>query len=357
EENQVDLRTGSRVVKIDTAGKKLEIESGDSIEYDKLIIATGARSNIPPFKGTDKEGVYSMRSLDDALKLKAAIKTAKKAVVIGGGVLGLEAVWEMIGSGMAVAVVEFNQRLMPRQLDEAASLRLQELMKEQGIQLCLGVATDEILGDGQVTGVKLSDGTVLEADLVLLSTGVRPNVELAQEAGIEVAQGLVVDDNMRTSVSNVYAAGDVAQFGERPVGLWPVSMEMGRIAGAAAAGDWVEYKQPLISTMLVAFDREIFSIGEVNLSPEECRIVEVIDPVEKYYKKSYIKDGVLVGEIIIAPKVDTSESVRNLGRDKSGTKQYKRWKCRVCGYIHEGPEPPDICPVCGAPKDMFDPVE
>ncbi|MFA7148952.1 MAG: FAD-dependent oxidoreductase, partial [Syntrophomonadaceae bacterium] len=224
-------------------------------------------------------------------------------------------------------------------------------------QLCLGVATDEILGDGQATGVKLSDGTVLEADLVLLSTGVRPNVELAQEAGIEVAQGLVVDDNMRTSVSNVYAAGDVAQFGERPVGLWPVSMEMGRIAGAAAAGDWVEYKQPLISTMLVAFDREIFSIGEVNLSPEECRIVEVIDPVEKYYKKSYIKDGVLVGEIIIAPKVDTSESVRNLGRDKSGTKHYKRWKCRVCGYIHEGPEPPDICPVCGAPKDMFDPVE
>jgi flavorubredoxin/NADPH-dependent 2,4-dienoyl-CoA reductase/sulfur reductase-like enzyme len=357
EENQVDLRTKSRVIKIDTVGKKLEMESGDSIEFDKLIIATGARSNIPPFKGTEKEGVYSMRSLDDALKLKAAMKTAKKAVVIGGGVLGLEAVWEMISSGIEVTVVEFNQRLMPRQLDEAASLRLQELMKEQGVQLCLGVATDEILGDGQVTGVKLSDGTVLEADLVLLSTGVRPNVELAQEAGIEVAQGIVVDDNMRTSVSNVYAAGDVAQFGERLVGLWPVSMEMGRIAGAAAAGDWVEYKQPLISTMLVAFDREIFSIGEVNLPPEECRIVEVIDPVEQYYKKSYIKDGVLVGEIIIAPKVDTGESIRNLGRDKSGKKHYKRWKCRVCGYIHEGPEPPDICPVCGAPKDMFDPVE
>jgi len=357
EENQVALRTNSRVVKIDTAGKKLGMESGDSIEYDKLIIATGARSNIPPFKGTDKEGVYSMRSLDDALKLKAAMKTAKKAVVIGGGVLGLEAVWEMISSGMTVAVVEFNQRLMPRQLDEAASLRLQELMVDKGVQLCLGVATDEILGDGQVTGVKLNDGTVLDADLVLLSTGVRPNVELAQEAGIEVAQGIVVDDNMRTSVSNVYAAGDVAQFGERPVGLWPVSMEMGRTAGAAAAGDWVEYKQPLISTMLVAFDREIFSIGEVNLPPEECRIVEVIDPLEKYYKKSYIKDGVLVGEIIIAPKVDTSESVRNLGRDKSGKKHYKRWKCRVCGYIHEGPEPPDICPVCGAPQDMFDPVE
>lgn len=132
---------------------------------------------------------------------------------------------------------------------------------------------------------------------------------------------------------------------------------MGRIAGAAAAGDWVAYKPPVLSTMLVAFDMEIFSIGEVNLPPDECRVVEVNDPVEKYYKRSYIKDGVLVGEIIIAPQVDSSESIRNLGRDKSGKKHYKRWKCRVCGYVHEGPEPPDECPVCGAPKDMFDPVD
>jgi NAD(P)H-nitrite reductase large subunit len=119
---------------------------------------------------------------------------------------------------------------------------------------------------------------------------------------------------------------------------------MGRVAGAAAAGDWVEYKPPVISTMLVAFDMEIFSIGEVNLPFNECRVVEVNDPVEKYFKRSYIKDGVLAGEIIIAPKVDTSESIRNLGRDKSGKKHYKRWKCRVCGYVHEGPEPPDDVP-------------
>ena len=357
EKNQVDLRTASRVVKIDTAAKKLETEPGDSIAYDKLIIATGARSNIPPFKGADKPGVFALRSLDDAWKLKAAMKTAKKAVVIGGGVLGLEAVEEMLNSKIATTVVEHNQRLMPRQLDEAGSMRLQELMTRQGVELCLGVDTDEILGEERVKGVKLSDGRVLEADLVLLSTGVRPNVELAQAAGINVAQGIVVDNNMRTSVSDIYAAGDVAQFGERTVGLWPVSMEMGRVAGAAAAGDWVEYKQPVLSTMLIAFDREIFSIGEVNLPSDQCRVVEIIDPVEQYYKKSYIKEGVLVGEIIIAPHVDTSESMRNLGRDKSGKKTYKRWKCRVCGYIHEGPEPPDICPVCGAPKDMFDPVE
>ncbi|MDD3269553.1 MAG: FAD-dependent oxidoreductase [Syntrophomonadaceae bacterium] len=356
-ENNIKLLTGTHVDKIDAAGKKVISATGDSYPYTKLIIATGARSNIPPFKGVEQDGVFALRSLSNALALKEAIKSAKKAVVIGGGVLGLEAVWEMISSGVEVSVIEHNQRIMPRQLDETASLRLQQLMIDQGVKLYLGLDTEEIVGDGKATGVKLNDGQLLPADLVLLSTGVKPNIELAQTAGLEMAQGVIVDSSMRTSMGDIYAAGDGAQFGERLIGLWPVSLEMGRIAGAAAAGDWVEYKPPVISTMLVAFDMEIFSIGEVNLPLNECRVVEVNDPVEQYFKRSYIKDGVLVGEIIIAPKVDTGESIRNLGRDKGGKKHYKRWKCRVCGYIHEGPEPPEECPVCGAPKDMFDPVD
>jgi len=162
---------------------------------------------------------------------------------------------------------------------------------------------------------------------------------------------------MRTSVSDVYAAGDVAQVGDRLIGLWSVSTDMGNVAGANAAGDWVDYKEPVISTMLVAFDHEIFSIGEVNLSPEVCRITEVWDPIEDFYKKTYMQDGVMLGEIIIAPKVNTAEAFRTLGRDGSGKKRVNKWKCQVCGYIHEGPEPPDECPVCGAPKERFEPVE
>lgn len=356
-DNRVELKTATRVVKIEPDKQAVITEAGESIPYTKLIVATGARSNIPPFKGLENQGVYALRSLKDALGLKEAIKTAKKAVVIGGGVLGLEAVWEMVSSGVEVAVVEHSPRIMPRQLDEPASERLQNLMASKGVKLYLGLDTEEIVGDGQVRGVRLNDGQLLEADLVLLSTGVKPNVELAREAGIEVAQGVVVDGSMRTSLSNIYAAGDGAQFGERLVGLWPVSLEMGKVAGAAAAGDWVEYQPPLLSTMLVAFDMEIFSIGEVNLPPEQCRIVEVNDPVENYFKRSYFKDGVLVGEVIIAPKVDTSQSMKGLGRDSGGKKRSQHWKCRVCGYVHEGPEPPDECPVCGAPKDMFDPID
>ncbi|MDD4803346.1 MAG: FAD-dependent oxidoreductase, partial [Syntrophomonas sp.] len=356
EDKKVDVKTSVRVGSIDTINKQVMLDNDTSQSYDKLIIATGARSNIPPFKGVDNQGVFALRTLEDAHRLKAALQHCKKAVVIGGGVLGLEAVEEMLALNIQVTVVEHNNRLMPRQLDEPSSQRLQELMNSRGINLCLGVDTEEILGDGIVSGVKLNTGEILDADLVLLSTGVKPNVELAKAAGLELDRGIVVDAGMRTSISDIYAAGDVAQFGDRLIGLWSISLEMGKVAGAVAAGDWLEYKEPQISTLLAAFGHEIFSIGEVNLPAAECRVVEIKDPAEDFYKKSFFKDGVLVGEIIIAPRVNTSDAFRTLGRDSSGRKKSNHWKCKVCGYIHEGSEPPEECPVCGAPQNMFEPV-
>ncbi|MDD2620852.1 MAG: FAD-dependent oxidoreductase, partial [Syntrophomonadaceae bacterium] len=253
-ENKIDIKTKFKVISMDTAAKTIIGANGESLKYDKLIIASGARSNVPPFKGVDNKGVFTLRSLEDAQAIKEAMKKAKKAVVIGGGVLGLEAVWEMLSSGLEVAVVEFNERLMPRQLDVSSSAILAEIITAKGVKLFLGKATEEILGeDGVVKAVRLNDGQVLDADLVLLSTGVKPNVEIAKEAGLEVKQGIVVDEKMRSNISGIYAAGDVAQFGDRMIGLWSTAMEMGKIAGAAAAGDWLEYKEPRISTMLAAF--------------------------------------------------------------------------------------------------------
>lgn len=356
-DNRIEVQTRQRVVRIDTGSHQVHTENNTTLSYDRLIIATGARSNVPPIKGAELPGVYTLRNLEDARKLKEALKEKRSAVVIGGGVLGLEAVEEMTAQGLNVTVVEFNDRLMPRQLDVEASALLQALMEARGITLHLGVSTEEILGAESVQGVRLSNGQTLPADLVLLSTGVKPNVELAREAGIEVQQGIVVDQHMRASVEDTFAVGDVAQFGERVIGLWPVSMEMGRIAGATAAGDWVEYRQPVLSTMLVAFGKEIFSVGEVSLPQNEVRTVLVTDPAQGYFKKSFLKDGVLAGEIIIADHVDTTETLQKLGRDKSGNRVHSKWKCRVCGYIHEGPEPPEVCPVCGAPKEMFDPID
>ena len=356
DDKQITVRTGKKVLAINGAQRQLTLDNGDIITYDKLIIAAGARSNIPPIPGNDKKGVFALRSLDDARRLKKALKQEQQAVVIGGGVLGLEAASEMLDLGLQVSVVEFSDRIMPRQLDESSSLRLQQLMQDKGVKLYLGRGTEEIVGDENVNGVKLNDGQLVEADLVLLSTGVKPNLELAKDAGIETDRGIIVDAGMRTSMDNVFAAGDVAQHEDKLIGLWPVALEMGRAAGANAAGDWLEYAQPVISTMLAAFGMQIFSIGEVNLSPEETRITETYDPKENYYKKSFLQDGVLKGEIVIAPEVSTASTISSLGRDASGKLKANRWKCRVCGYIHEGPEPPEICPVCGAGKEMFDPM-
>ncbi|HWQ74066.1 MAG TPA: FAD-dependent oxidoreductase [Syntrophomonas sp.] len=356
QEKQVEVKTSCRIAAVDTKAKTVTAADGTIFSYNKLILATGAYSNVPPIPGADQKGVYTLRSYEDAKTLKQAMQSAKTAVVIGGGVLGLEAVWEMISQGMEVSVIENNTRIMPRQLDEDASRRLQQLMMERGVKLYLGVGTEEISGDGQASGVKLNNGQWLPADLVLLSTGVKPQVELARAAGINVDRGITVDSGMRTSASDVFAAGDVAQVGDRLIGLWAVSTEMGNVAGANAAGDWLEYKEPLISTMLAAFDHEIFSIGEVNLDADKCRVTVVWDPVEDFYKKTYMQDGVLLGEIIIAPQVNTTEAFRSIGRDGSGKKRVTKWKCQVCGYIHEGPEPPDECPVCGAPKERFEPV-
>jgi flavorubredoxin/pyruvate/2-oxoglutarate dehydrogenase complex dihydrolipoamide dehydrogenase (E3) component len=215
DENQIELRTACRVKAIDGSQRQLTLENGETIPYHKLILATGARSNIPPIPGADKKGVYALRQWADARELKAALKKGLKAVVIGGGVLGLEAVSEMLDLGLEVAVVEFAPRLMPRQLDESSSLRLQKIIEDKGAVLYLGLGTDTIEGDDKVKGVKLSNGQVIAADLVLLSTGVKPNIELAQAAGIEVDRGIVVDAGMRTGMDNVYAAGDVAQYEEK----------------------------------------------------------------------------------------------------------------------------------------------
>ncbi|MGI6435226.1 MAG: FAD-dependent oxidoreductase [Syntrophomonadaceae bacterium] len=356
DEQRIEVIIATSVKAINSSKRELFLSNGEKMAYNRLILATGARSNIPDIPGVDCEGVYALRSYKDVQTIKAVLEQVGQVVIIGGGVLGLEAAWEMSRLGKQVAIIEHNSRLMPRQLDADASQRLETLVRQHGVQLHLARDVRCLQGSPRVSSVKLTDGQVLNADLVLLSTGVKPNLELAQAAGIETDRGIVVDAGMRTSASDIYAAGDVAQFAGNLIGLWPTAMEMGRIAGANAAGDWQEYHPPTLSTLLVAFDMEVFSRGEVNPSQEETRVVEVWDPVENYYKKSFIKDGILIGEIVIASRVAAGASVTGLGRNAAGNRKVVGWGCRVCGCQHERPEPPEVCPACGAGRDVIDPI-
>jgi len=353
---QVEVRTSCRVSQLDTGSRQVTLADGSMLDYDKLILATGARSSVPGIPGADKAGVLTLRDLADARLMKQSLRQGQRAALVVAGVQGLQLVDPLVKRGLQVTVVDANPRLMPNQLDESGSERLRQLLTANGVSVLLGIEVAAVLGEDQVSGVQLSDGQVLETDVVIFTGRFVPNIELAQAAGIQADGGIQVDESMRTSTSDVFAAGDAARLEGKRVGSWAVALEMGRIAGANATGDWLEYSKPVVPILLKVFGQELFSLGEVNLPPGDCRITEVWDAQENYFQKSFVKDGILVGVIIIAPKVDSREAMQSLGRDASGTKRSNKWKCRVCGYVHEGLEPPDECPACGADKDMFDPV-
>lgn len=229
--------TGRKVAAIDPEKKTVSLEDGLVFPYDKLIYALGARCFIPAFAGSDSEKVVAIRTAEDAARVRELAKSAKSAAVIGGGVLGLEAAWALHQAGISVSVVEFAPRLMPRQLDEKESARVAEAIEDAGAKLYLSASAASY--DGST--LTLQDGREIPADMVIVSAGVRANAEIAAAAGVRVERKIMVDEHMQTSVPDVYAAGDCAEY-EVSYALWAEAKEMGQVAGMNAAGGDAVYK-------------------------------------------------------------------------------------------------------------------
>jgi nitrite reductase (NADH) large subunit len=228
----IQVHLGARVIALDPAEHLLTLADGGSIHYDRLLLATGGRAFVPPFAGADKDGVFTLRTLDDARAIKTYAcdepfdyaqdrrrRTAsgvRSATVIGGGLLGLETARALLSLRLDVSVIECKPHLLPRQLDAEGAQVLQARLEALGLHILTDAATETILGtenqNERACSVRLTDGRVVEGDIVLISTGVRSRVELAREAGLEVNRGLIVDEQLRTSAADVYAAGDVAEF-------------------------------------------------------------------------------------------------------------------------------------------------
>ncbi|HHI76717.1 MAG TPA: NAD(P)/FAD-dependent oxidoreductase, partial [Gammaproteobacteria bacterium] len=205
EENGIALHTGDAVVRIDRAGRKVLTEQGEEVPYDRLLLATGSNPFIIPVPGHDKKGVIGFRDIADVETMLEASKKYEKAVVIGGGLLGLEAANGLMKNGMDVTVVHLMDILMERQLDRPAAEMLKASLEERGMKFLMETQTSEILGDERVTGLKFADGSEIEADLVVMAVGIRPNIELAQAAGIHCERGIVVNDTMQTYDPKIYA--------------------------------------------------------------------------------------------------------------------------------------------------------
>ena len=221
----IHLHLGTQVTSLDPSAHRITLADGSSVQYDRLLLATGGRPSIPACEGTGNEGVFTLRTLDDALAIKAHAQQVSTAVVIGGGLLGLETARALHTAGLDVTVVEFFPYLLPRQLDLEGAQVLQSLLEAQGLHVLTGGTTEAILGDGRATGIRLKDGRLVPGELVLFSTGIRSEVALAQAAGLSVNRGIVVDQRLQTSVEDIFAAGDAAEFEGRVYGIIPPAIE------------------------------------------------------------------------------------------------------------------------------------
>ena len=300
EENNVVQILGRQVTSIDTEEKEILTEDGAKFKYTKLIYALGSECFIPPITGADKSEVVAIRKLSDTQKVTELLEKTKEAVVIGGGVLGLEAAWELKKAHCKVTVLELAPRLMGRQLDAGAGEMLKSIGEGQGIAIHTGVQISAIEGEEHVTGVRLGDGTVIPAQLVIVSCGVRSNIQIAKEAGAAVDRAVIVDSHMASSVPDIYACGDCAQYEGINYAIWPQAVEQGKTAGANAAGEELSYTTVPAALTFHGMNTALFSIGDNGGNPDLVyRTVEFKDMSRKQYEKYYFRNNRLCGVILI----------------------------------------------------------
>jgi len=323
EKKGINVQLNKKALSIDTERKELLMEDGSRVNYDKLLLANGGHSFVPPIKAVEKTGVFTLRTIRDALSIKEFTKKTEKVIVIGGGLLGLEFASSLKKLGQQVTVVEMFPRLLPRQLDPDGATILKNRIASRGIDIVLGVKTVEILGRETVSGILLDSGEELSGDLVLISAGMRSNTGLAMEAGIKVNRGVVVDGHLRTSADDVYAVGDVAEFEGIVYGIIPAALEQASIAAANILGEEDNvYTGTVPSNILKIVDVELTSMGLVN--PEEPKYEEVkkADKKKGVYKKLVLDKGKIVGAILLGDKKGVT-SIKRLMTHETDITKYK----------------------------------
>ncbi|WP_192980835.1 nitrite reductase large subunit NirB [Pseudomonas sp. EggHat1] len=305
-ENDIKLLLGRKVVRIDRRKRLVIADDGSEAEYDRLLIATGSNPFILPIPGKDLAGVIGYRDIADTQMMMDTAKTHKHAVVIGGGLLGLEAANGLKLRGMDVTVVHIGDWLLERQLDRTAGELLQKSLEDRGLKFLLPKHTAELLdnGEGRVCAVKFKDGEVIPADLVVMAAGIRPNSELAESAGIACNRGILVNDTMQTYDPRVYAIGECASHRGIAYGLVAPLFEQAKVcANHLAQLGFSRYQGSVTSTKLKVTGIDLFSAGEF-MGAEGTETITLSDPIGGVYKKLVIKDDVLVGACLYGDTAD-----------------------------------------------------
>lgn len=298
----IRVHLSTPVIRLFPERKVIVTADGQEYSFRKLLLATGSRPVFPPLEGSKLKGVFTLRTLDDALAIKDYSEHCEKAVILGGGLLGLEVARALRVRGLSVTVLERGPHLLPRQLDKEGAAVFQKLIENMDIEVLSSAEACAVLGNGEAKGIVLRDGREFPAQMIVIAVGVRCNVELAEEAGLLVAGGIVVDERMTTSAPDIYAAGDVASFRGRTWGIIPVALAQAQVAAASMAREEAFYKEVVPSNSLKITGIELTSVGEVDPPEDQAIHLRLSRPESGLYRKLVLRNGEIVGGISIGDR-------------------------------------------------------
>ena len=308
--NNVELKAERRAVHLDFKEKVVELDNEEKVGFEKLLIATGGKPIVPKTEGADKKGVFTFTTISDAERIAATVKKGQKAVVIGGGLIGVSVADALVERGVSVIIIELKDRILNLILDEAASKIVGDHVENAGATIVTGQTVKTITGrpedDASVGGVVLSDGRKLPCDIVVFAIGVVPRVELVAGTDVKTNRGIVVDRHMSTNVEGVYACGDAAEIydfvfeGNRVLPLWPTAHLGGKVAGYNMAGKRAEFPGGTAMSALKYFGVSVISVGSVNTADGDgCDVLIRHDSARNVYRKVVFRNGVLVGFTLV----------------------------------------------------------
>lgn len=293
----IELVSGAKVFSITPQENKIITSKGD-ISYDALLVASGASAATPPFFRPDLKNVFRLRTKEDADRIIAAAQHVRTAAIIGGGLLGIETGFALTSRGLTTTVIEIADRLLPKQLDAESSLLLKASLEEKGLRFLTGKQAAALDADREGLCITCTDATVLRADIIVVSAGIRPNVGFLEGSGVNVGRGIIVDEKLRTNIGNIYAAGDCAEFRSTLYGIWPAAKEQGEIAGAIIAGQDAVYNGSIMSAKLKVVGIEVASIGDiaVGLGTRTESQREGLSFRKLFYENGRLKGAIFIGD-------------------------------------------------------------
>ena len=318
---EIAIHLEEGITEVNTQKKEVTSLKGKTYAYDVLLMATGGNAFVPPIKGTEKKGVFTLRLMKDAIGMKEFSGGVRQAILVGGGLVGLETGGALLRRGIKVAVIEHNPRILPRQMDPEGAKILQGKMESMGFSFFLNGQSEEIIGKETVEGLHLKDGRTVEGQMVIISAGVKPNIKLAQAMGLETKNGILVNDRLETKTEGLFAAGDVAEHRGRVYGIWPAAQRQGETAGINMSGGNSLYEGTVVSNTLKVVGIDLTSAGDIDAEGKlECVVKSDLEKC--VYCKIVFKENKVVGCILLGEAKAKSE-ILNAVEEKVDLKQIK----------------------------------